>query len=106
MNKKIKKCIESLGWSIYEDEQGVDLRQCSPAGEDFGFYIGNKENIIEEVIVYANNFDADEHSKMWIENRDTVSGVPQSVRELIQDADDIQDMLNELADALNTLENS
>lgn len=102
MDKKIKECIKSLGWSIYEYDEYIDLRKYSPAGEDFGFCV-SQGNFKKEVIAYANNFDADEHAEMWIENRHTVQGVPQSIRALIQDADDIQDMLDELADALNTL---
>ena len=99
MNKKVKEIIESLDWSIYEDEQGVDLRKYSPAGEDFGFYV-DKENLVENVIDYAENFDPDEHAEMWVENMHSVAGVPQSIRALIQDADDIQTMLYELAEAI------
>ena len=100
MDNKIREIIESLDWCIYEDEEGVDLRKSSPAGEDFGFYIGDKENIINEIIKYAYNFDPDEHAEMWVENMHTVRGVPQSIRTLIQDTDDIQEMLTELAKAL------
>lgn len=99
MNNKIKDIIENLGWNIYEDEQWVDLRKQSPAGEDFGFCVGT-DDFIENVIEYAYNFDPDEHAEMWVENMHTVQGVPQSIRTLIQDADDIQTMLSELAEEL------
>lgn len=102
MNNKIIKIIENLGWSIYEDSEGVDLRKYSPAGEDFGFYV-ETDNFIENVREYADNFDPDEHAEMWVENMHSVSGVPQSIRTLIQDADDIKDMLYELAEALKDL---
>ena len=99
MNKKIREIIENLDWSIYENEQGVELEKYSPAGEDFVFYV-DKEDFIENVIDYADNFDPDEHAKMWVENMHSVAGVPQSIRTLIQDADDIQAMLYELAEAI------
>lgn len=58
------------------------------------------ENFPESVREYANDFDADEHAAMWIEARGKVNGVPDSIRELIKDAEAIKEMLNELADAL------
>lgn len=64
MKKEIRDIIENLGWSIYEDEKGVDFRKGSPAGEDFGFYVYDKEDLINEIIDYANNFDPDEHAAM------------------------------------------
>ena len=103
MKEEIKNLLDKLGWSVYEDEQGgVDLRKGSPAGEDFGFYV-ETENFIENVIIYARNFDPDEHATMWVENMHTVSGVPQSIRTLLDDADDIKEMLEDLADALKKL---
>ena len=103
MNKKLRDCIENLDWTIYEDAQGgVDLRKYSPAGEDFGFYI-DADNFIRNVIEYVYNFDPDEHAEMWIENMHNVKGVPQSIRTLIQDAEDIKDMLFELAEALKEI---
>lgn len=56
-------------------------------------------NFIKEVEEYANGFDADEHAEMWIESRGK-GGCPSSIRELINDADAIQEMLDELAEAL------
>lgn len=97
--------VDTLGWSVYEDEYGWDIRQASPAGEDFGFYIHKSEvedadDFIREVREFADDFDADENIEMWFEaKRNGVRGVP-DVRTLMKDADDIQHMLDELADAL------
>lgn len=108
MNNKIledvKKVCQNNGWAVFEGEDFFDIRKYSPAGEDFGFSVG-KENIIENIINYAYDFDVDEHVKMWVENMDTVRGVPQSVRTLVYDADDIADMLKELAGELVELIN-
>ena len=50
-------------------------------------------------------FDVDEHVEMWIEaRRNGVRGVPSSIRELVEDAEDIDKMLEELADALAEVE--
>ena len=48
---------------------------------------------------YANTFDPDEHAEMHIENRGR-GGTPSSIRVLIDDANDIKDMLKELANAV------
>ena len=99
MNKRIKRICENLDWNIYEYERDVELEKFSPAGEDF-FFCVDKKNFINNVISYAEDFDADEHAEMWVSNRHTVRGVPQSVRTLIDDADAIKEMLLELANKL------
>ena len=100
MNKKHRKICDKLGWVLREDDKYVDVCQYSPAGEDF-FFTVPKRNFAQEVDQYADDFDADEHAEMWIECRNTVRGVPQSIRTLINDADAIQEMLYGLARALN-----
>ena len=100
MNRKVRRICENLDWSIHEYEKDVELEKFSPAGEDF-FFCVDKKNFINNVIEYAEDFDADEHAEMWVENRHTVSGVPKSIRTLIDDADAIKKMLSELAENLN-----
>ncbi len=100
MNKSLKKICENLHWTIREYDNDIELQKYSPAGEDF-FFTVNKDNFVDEVIIYAESFDADEHAEMWIENMHTVSGVPQKVRTLINDADAIKEMLLELANELS-----
>ncbi len=99
MNRKVRRICENLDWSIHEYEKDVELEKFSPAGEDF-FFCVDKKNFINNVIEYAEDFDADDHAEMWVECRHTVSGVPQSIRTLIDDADDIKKMLLELAENL------
>lgn len=100
--------VGSLGWSVYEDESGWDIRQASPASEDFGFFVHSSEvkdadDFVREVRKFADDFDPDENIEMWVEARKNgVSGVP-DIRTLVKDADDEQDMLDELADALESV---
>ena len=88
-------------WDISFDGDEVFLSQYSPAGEDFGFYVDahSIDELCHEVEEYADDFDADEHAEMWMESRGK-NGVPSSVRELINDADAIQNMLNDLVKLL------
>ena len=97
---------EDLDWSVDFEEQDngryVEFCKYSPAGEDFGFcvFFSDIEDIPDEVRRYYDSFDQDEHIEMWIEARQNgVSGVP-STRALVKDAEDIDEMLEELSDAL------
>jgi len=93
--------LEARGWSVcgYVDDGRVELEKYSPAGEDFIVCVEVK-NFPRAVAEYAAEFDVDEHIAMWLEaKRNGVDGVP-NTRELVQDAMDIDKMLDELADAL------
>ena len=81
---------EALDWRVHDDpeEDYVELEKYSPAGEDFIFGV-QKGNFVKNVREYADGFDVDEHVELWIE-----------ARELVEDAEAIRDMLNELAVAL------
>ena len=95
---------EELGWCIHESDTEWEFIQNSPAGEDFSFDISasdvhNAGDMVREIRSYANDFDAEEHAKMWIEAQGKVSGVP-DVKTLVKDADAIKLMLNKLASAM------
>lgn len=91
---------EALDWRVHDDpeEDYVELEKYSPAGEDFIFGV-QKGNFVKNVREYADGFDVDEHVELWIEGRGK-NGVPATARELVEDAEAIKDMLNELAVAL------
>lgn len=104
----LKSCFKKTGWIVsecYFDDgiSGWELSQCSPAGEDFSFAIMHNNDVsqaIKEIREYAYRFDVDEHVEMWIAARDVgVDGVL-GVCELVEDAEAIQEMLNELADGV------
>lgn len=111
---ELKSAIEGKGWVVSEcsfggDDTGWELYKYSPAGEDFGFSVYHNNDVqkaISEINDYAFVFDTEEHISMWIEARNVDNnrmGVP-SPRELVEDADAIQKMLDELADFCNNLE--
>lgn len=59
-----------------------------------------EETLTDGQVCYAAHFDQDEHIEMWISARHSgTRGVP-SIRELVKDAEDIDAMLKELAEAL------
>lgn len=89
--------IETLGWNVYCGDDGyAELSQCSGAGEDFLFTV-SANNLIEDVKDYAESFDSEEHAAMWYDaGQSGVRGVL-SLHTLVEDADEIQEMLNDLA---------
>lgn len=96
--EKLIDICENLDWSVHICDGYAELEKYSPAGEDFIFTVPTV-NFVKEVEEYANDFDADEHAEMWVECRGE-RGTPSSIRTLIDDADAIQEMLDELAEAL------
>lgn len=109
----LKKAIENYGWNVNECDfncgTGWELYQHSPAGEDFGFAIEHNNNVekaIEEIKQYANDFDIDEHIEMWVEARHIDNNrlkVP-PIRILVEDAENIQEMLDNLSEFCDELD--
>lgn len=104
LNEKYIEVCEELEWTVKEYDDGtVALGKYSPAGEDF-FIEVRANDFAKEVRKYAEDFDQDEHAEMWVIARSQgARGVP-SVAELVDDAKAIDEMLRELADALEKAE--
>ena len=105
MTEKKKEVGGRLDGSVteYEKEGVVELKKYPPAGEDFIVSVDTGD-FVENVKAYAANFDQDEHIEMWVEAKHNGGrGIP-SIRELVQDAADIDKMLQELAIALQEAE--
>lgn len=99
MNPEFEKIFEDLGWNVTVYEDDVELRKTSPAGENFSISISS-DSLPDSVRGAAENFDIDDHVYMMLDaKRSGLSGVP-DVRTLVDDAEAIQEMLDELADAL------
>ncbi len=89
--------IETLGWNVYCGDDGyVELYQRSGAGEDFLFTV-SESNLIEDVKDYAESFDSEEHAAMWYDAKQRGIRCVPSLHELVEDADAIQEMLEDLA---------
>ena len=79
----------------------VLLQAHSPAGEDLPeeFEVESVEELVRDMRRRSDDFDADEHAEMWVSSRGE-NGVPYSIRELINDADAIEEMYDKLAGVL------
>lgn len=116
LSKRIEEVLEKFDFSLCGgiseryNEKGkydVDLETYSPEGEDVVIsliYDGTEEGFIAAFVDYANWFDAEEHAEMWIEGRGK-NGVPESIKDLLEDAEWQKNTFLEVAEALNNLDN-
>ena len=110
LNDKVIKVVENNDFSINEVEKQdndfyVELSQYTPCGEDWWetiWFDGTDEGFIEAVRERYRDFDVEEEAEVWIECRGK-NGVPNSIRDLIEDAEWKANMLGELADELDEL---
>lgn len=95
---------EELGWKVSIDEQGWEFQKHSPAGEDFWISLYG-EDVVNDLLEYYEEFDTEDHAMGLMEaKRNGFRGVP-SLKELVEDADAIDSMIEELYDALHEVEN-
>lgn len=109
MNQKLIELLiakaEELGWRVIVDEKTWEFQKYSPAGEDFWISISGKD-VVDELLDWYEGFDPEDHVMMHMEaKKHGVSGVP-SLKELVEDADAIDEMIEELYDALHAVEES
>ena len=119
-NEELEKLLENaegLDWSytIYQEPEGtyhcnernyVELKKYSPAVEDFGMIINFDiddpiDSFMEDLKEYSEDFDVDEHVEMWLPSRGK-GGCPESISELVEDAEAIRDMIVELWELLDS----
>lgn len=94
---------KELGWEVDIDESGWEFKKYSPAGEDFFFGVSG-EDVVAEVLEYYETFDTEDHVMGLMEAKNNgFRGVP-GLKELVEDADAIEKMLEELYDALSDVE--
>ena len=114
MKRLKKQIIDILGKNDYRflsvEKHGEDyiaeLETWSPAGEDVVIDIwfdGTNKGFIDSFRQYSLEFDPDEHAEMWVEFRGK-RGVPHGIRDLIDDADAIQESLMAVSNALDMIE--
>ena len=115
LSKRIEELLEKHDFSVCgeitertynNDGYDVELETYSPEGEDVIvslIYDGTEEGFIKAFRSYAEDFDAEDHAEMWIECRGK-NGVPDSIKDLLEDAEWIKDTLMEIADELKELD--
>lgn len=107
MNGRLKELLVSkakeLDWKVEIDEHCWEFQKYSPAGEDFWFGV-NGDDVVDEVLEYYETFDTEDHVMGLMEaKKNGLSGVPR-LKELVEDADSIEKMIEDLYDALHEVE--
>lgn len=105
---------EEMGWSycIYKEDSDrayVEMKKSSPAGGDFSIevdFIEESEIIsfLDDLYDVYTSFDVDEYVDMYASQRGE-NGVPGTYRELLEDAESIEEMIKELYDSLHDRKN-
>ncbi len=99
-NEKIFDIIEDEGWKVTSDGEYVELENYSPAGENLIIDLPT-ENFLSELGDYVDNYDPDEHVKLWAEHAGE-NGTP-SISVLVKDAKEIGKMLRRLWNAVREI---
>jgi len=107
---QIEELLDKVDFNLYSldfynGQYVTELGFMSDAGEDFIMVIwfdGTKKSFVDEFQHYACDFDADEHAEQWVDKRGE-GGVPSTIRGLIEDADSIQEYLDEASIKLSEM---
>ena len=102
----ISVCGEITERTYNDDGYDVELETYSPEGEDVIIsliYDGTEEDFIRQFERYAEDFDAEDHAETYINMRGK-NGVPESIKDLLEDAEWQKEMLLEVAKDLNSLD--
>ena len=87
------------------ENEEIELEFYSSAGEDFIFSV-SKDNFVNDVYRYSEEFDPEEHVEMWVEaKRDSSRTDIPNVFTLVKDAEWIQNFLKEIAEKLRDRRN-
>lgn len=89
---KLEQIASDLGWFVELEGDHINISKYSQAGEDFYFIIDSNKPLGQQIFRYAEDFDVDEHVLLW-------AGGEIGIRTLLEDAEDIQKQLDELAKA-------
>lgn len=102
--KWLVETIKDLGWSVYEDGQGIEMGRYSPAGQDFSFYISTEESFGDfccDMINYIDEYDPSYEASLWIgPDGHGKNGAPYDMKDLYEDMEACEANMRELYDAL------
>lgn len=94
--------IECLEFSVYKDEDYIEISDTSPCGQDCSITIELEkleENSISEIIfTIQDDFDPDYEASLWIgDDGHGANGAPYNIKDIVEDMEWWRDRLKELA---------
>ena len=69
--EKLRPKFEEVGFTVTDDSDYYYFGKCSPAGQDFSFYIekeGTIEDFTDRIYDYYNDYDVSEAAYMWLDS--------------------------------------
>lgn len=110
LNNRIIGIIEDCGFNLEEitkqdDKYYIEIGQYTPLGQDWHeliWFDGTDEGFINGIEERLYSFDIYEEAEVWIEARGT-NGVPESIKELVEDQEWKEDKLDELVRDLDDM---
>ena len=97
ISERIQNILDDNGIGYNEDF--TELEYYTSLGEDFSISLdhdGTDEDFIREFTSYAEDFDPEDHAAMYIVNRGKY-GIPNSIQDLLTDANEINEFLERVA---------
>lgn len=115
LTDKIVRCAEDKGWKVDTDtkqSKGLTLFEFSQytlAGQDFSFRATMKANHLDSLITdmeeYHEGFDVDSEAYLWLDsNGHGKNGAPYRMRDVLDDMEEAEKMIETLLDAIKALE--
>lgn len=120
MEQKLEEMIIEIaaneGWSvdIYEISERVDnvcFQRYSPAGQDFSFDVGIKNNsperLLKEMADYYDDFNPDREALQWCDqDGHGINGAPKRLKDIIIDFEKVEESIHQLQLTFNCLKKS
>lgn len=103
---KAIEIAEKLGWSVKVDETTMEFSKPSPCGQDFSFSVdlysyGDMSDLYESINEYADDFDVDYESYLWIgSDGHGKNGAPYHIKDIVTDMEKVLESIEELASAI------
>ena len=94
-----------LGWDSYHNTQGafagmITFHTDAPIGHVFSFDV-REDNMVEETMRYANDFDEDKYSELLLQARNSKETSPSQI---VQTSKDIHNSLLRLAETFDRMQ--
>lgn len=99
----LEEAANSVGWEVHEENESggttiYRFSRFSPSEEDLEYY-ARPERLLDDLWDNYRFFDVDEHVELWVGSRGQ-NGVPGTIRELLEDAEAIDKLLEQLFEAV------
>lgn len=94
-----QEILESRGWGWEVNDMELIITWLLPNGGEYSTYT-DRLSFLSDITTLRESFDVDEYVKMFIDSLGE-NGVPSTVKELLEDAEAIEEELKALDEAVN-----